>query len=92
MDDVKIPGEPLPVSPTMRTLTIVASGLTAASLTVNLLLQVADFMRKRPMEPDQRDRAQAAALTLRVLRQMPGLIKQVRLFIDQVRPSTSERI
>jgi hypothetical protein len=88
MDDVKIPGEPVPATPFMRTLTIVASGLTAASLSVNLLLQIADFMRKRPVQPDQRDKTQAAALTLRVLRQMPGLIKQVRLFVSQIRTAS----
>jgi hypothetical protein len=89
MDSVKIPGEPVPTgSPLFRTLTIVASGLTAASLIVNLILQIADFMRKRPIQPDQRDKAQAAALTLRVLRLMPGLVKQVRLFVSQVRAAS----
>jgi hypothetical protein len=89
MDSVKIPGEPVPTgSPLIRTLTIVASGLTAASLIVNLILQIADFMRKRPIQPDQRDKAQAAALTLRVLRLMPGLVKQVRLFVSQVRAAS----
>jgi hypothetical protein len=89
MDDVKIPGEPVPTgSPLLRTLTIVASGLTAASLIVNLILQIAHFLRKRPMQPDQRDKIQAAALTLRVLRQMPGLVKQVRLFVSQLRAAS----
>ncbi len=89
MKDVKIPGEPVPTgSPLIRTLTIVASGLTAASLIVNLILQIANFMKKRPIEPDQRDKAQAAALTLRVLRLMPGLVKQVRLFASQVRAAS----
>ena len=89
MDDVKIPGEPVPTgSPLIRTLTIVASGLTAASLIVNLILQIAIFMSKRPIQPDQRDKAQAAALTLRVLRLMPGLVKQVRLFASQVRAAS----
>ncbi len=88
MDDVKIPGEPIPASPLMRRLTIVASGLTAASLIVNLFLQLADFMRKRPMQPDQRDKTQAATLTLSVLRQMPGLIRQVRLFVNQIRSAS----
>ena len=89
MDDVKIPGEPVPTgSPLIRTLTIAASGLTAASLIVNLILQLAYFFRKRPMQPDQRDKAQAAALTLRVLRQMPGLVKQVRLFVSQLRAAS----
>lgn len=89
MDDVKIPGEPVPTgSPMIRTLTIVASGLTAASLIVNLILQLAYFFKKRPMQPDQRDKVQAAALTLRVLRQMPGLVKQVRLFVSQLRAAS----
>jgi hypothetical protein len=89
VDDVKIPGEPLPTgSPLIRTLTIVASGLTAASLIVNLILQIVNFLKKRPMQPDQRDKTQAAALTLRVLRQMPGLVKQVRLFVNQVRAAS----
>jgi hypothetical protein len=89
MDDVKIPGEPVPTgSPILRTLTIVASGLTAASLIVNLTLQIAHFLKKRPMQPDQRDKTQAAALTLRVLRQMPGLVKQVRLFVSQLRAAS----
>lgn len=89
MDDVKIPREPEPTgSPLVRTLTIVASGLTAASLIMNLILQIAHFMKKRPMQPDQRDKAQAAALTLRVLRQMPGLVKQVRLFVNQMRAAS----
>lgn len=89
MDDVKIPGEPVPTgSPLIRTLTIVASGLTAASLIVNLILQIATFMSKRPIQPDQRDKAQAAALTLRVLRLMPGIVKQVRLFASQVRAAS----
>ncbi len=89
MDDVKIPKEPEPTgSPLIRTLTIVASGLTAASLVVNLILQIATFMSKRPMQPDQRDRAQAAALTLKVLRLTPGLVKQVRLFANQLRAAS----
>jgi hypothetical protein len=89
MDDLKIPGEPIPTgSPLIRTLTMVASGLTAASLIVNLILQIASFLKKRPIQPDQRDKAQAAALTLRVLRQMPGLVKQVRLFANQVRAAS----
>lgn len=86
MDDVKIPGEPRPTqSPLIRNLTIAASALTAASLAVNLMLQVAHFLKKRPMEPDQRDRVEAATLTLTVLRHMPGLIKQVRLLAAQLR-------
>jgi hypothetical protein len=89
MKDVKIPGEPVPTgSPLVRSLTVVASGLTAASLIVNLILQIAHFLQKRPIQPDQRDKAQAAALTLRVLRQMPGLVKQVRLFASQLRAAS----
>jgi hypothetical protein len=89
MDDVKIPGEPVPTGSTLvRTLTVVASGLTAASLIVNLILQIVHFMKKRPIQPDQRDKAQAAALTLGVLRQMPGLVKQVRLFVSQLRAAS----
>jgi hypothetical protein len=89
MDDVKIPGEPVPTgSPMVRTLTILASGLTAASLIVNLILQIVHFMKKRPIQPNQRDKVQAAALTLRVLRQMPGLVKQVRLFVSQIRAAS----
>jgi hypothetical protein len=86
MDDVTIPGEPKPIeSPLIRNLTIAASALTAAGLAVNLMLQVAHFLKKRPMEPDQRDRLEAASLTLTVLRHMPGLIKQIRLLADQLR-------
>lgn len=86
MDDVQIKGEPKPVdSPLIRKLTLVASALTAASIAVNLILQIAHFARKRPVGPDQRDRIQGAALTLTVLKQLPGLVKQVRLFMSQVR-------
>ncbi|PZS00362.1 MAG: hypothetical protein DLM70_13805 [Chloroflexi bacterium] len=74
-------------SPLLRNLTIVASGLTAASVAVNLILQVAHFAKKRPVGPDQRDRIEAAGLTLAVLRQLPSLIKQVRLLINQVKAS-----
>jgi hypothetical protein len=89
MDDVKIPGEPvLNGSPFIRNLTILASGLTAASLFVNLILQIVVFFKKRPIQPDQRDKVQAAALTLRVLRLMPGLVKQVRLFVSQLRAAS----
>ena len=64
MGDISIPREPRPTSsPLIHNLTIVASGLTAASIAVNLMLQVAHFLRKRPMEPDQRDRVEAAGLT-----------------------------
>lgn len=87
--DVKIPGEPQPSgSPLIRNLTIFASGLTAASILVNLILQIANFIRKRPVQPDQRDRIQAASLTMTVLRQLPGLIKQVRLLVSQLRQAT----
>ncbi|MBV9280497.1 MAG: hypothetical protein JOZ41_10485 [Chloroflexi bacterium] len=86
MEDVKIPGEPAPTpAPWIRRLTVLASGLTAASIAVNLILQVAHFMKKRPMEPDQRDRIAAAGLGLTILRNMPGLIKQTRLFVSQLR-------
>lgn len=86
MDDVTIPGEPRPAdSSLIRTLTIAASGLTVASIAVNLILQIAHFARKRPVQPDQRDKIQAATLTLSVLKQMPGLIKQARLLVDQIK-------
>ena len=88
MQDIKIPGEPVPAdTPMLRSLTLVASGLTVASIAVSLILQVAHFARKRPMQPDQRDRLGTAGLTLTVLRQMPGLIKQTRLLISQIRAS-----
>jgi hypothetical protein len=84
-EDITIPGEPAPTaSPLIRNLTIVASALTAASIAVNLILQVAHFLKKRPVQPDQRDKIQAATLTLTILRRLPGLIKQVRLLIGQV--------
>jgi hypothetical protein len=86
LDDVTIPGEPKPVdSGFIHALTITASALTAASIAVNLILQIAHFARKRPVEPDQRDRIQAAGLTLSVLRQVPGLVKQVRLLVNQIK-------
>lgn len=86
MGDVTIPGEPRPTgSPLIRNLTILASALTATSIAVNLILQVAHFLKKRPVQPDQRDKVQAAQLTLAVLRQLPGLIKQVRLLVSQLR-------
>jgi hypothetical protein len=89
MEDVKIPGEPRPTSSGLiRNLTILASALTAASVAVNLILQVAHFAKKRPMEPDQRDRIEAAGLTLSVLRTAPGLVKQVRLLLNQLRATT----
>jgi hypothetical protein len=84
--NVSVPGEPAPTaSPLIRNLTIVASALTAASIAINLMLQVAHFFKKRPMEPDQRDRLQAAGLTLTILRHLPALVKQVRLLIDQAK-------
>lgn len=86
MDDVTIPGEPRPAeSGAIRTLTILASGFTTASIVVSVILQIAHFRRKRPMQPDQRDRLDTAGLALSVLRQMPGVIKQVRLLVSQVR-------
>jgi hypothetical protein len=85
-DDITIPGEPRPTeSGLIRTLTLVASVLTVASIAVNVILQVAQFLRKRPVQPDQRDRVQAAGLTLSIAKQLPGLIKQVRLFVSEVR-------
>lgn len=86
MEDVKIPREPMPTgSPLIRNLTILASALTSASIAVNLILQVTHYLKKRPVEPDQRDRIQTAGLVLTVLRQLPGLIKQVRLLAGQIR-------
>ena len=86
MENVKIPGEPVPTgSGLIRTLTVVASALTAASIAVNLILQVAHFLKKRRVQPDQRDRLDAVGLTLTLLRSMPGLIKQVRLLASQIR-------
>jgi hypothetical protein len=84
--DVQVPGEPAPTaSPLIRNLTIAASALTAASIAINLMLQVAHFLKKRPMQPDQRDRLQAAGLTLTILRHLPALVKQVRLLVDQAK-------
>lgn len=86
MSDISIPREPKPTgSALIRTLTIVASGLTAASIAVNLILQIAHFAKKRPVEPDQRDKVQAAQLVITVLKMLPGLVKQVRLFAHQIR-------
>lgn len=86
MDNTTIPGEPRPTnSPLIRRLTALASALTAASIAVNLILQIAHFLKKRPIEPDQRDKVQAAGLALTVLKHMPGLIKQVRLLASQLR-------
>jgi hypothetical protein len=85
--DINVPAEPTPRpgDALIRTLTIVASALTAASIAVSLMLQIVHFLRKRPIEPDQRDKAQAAGLTLTILKHMPGLIKQVRLLVAQLR-------
>jgi hypothetical protein len=89
VQDVKIPGEPVPTgSRLIRTLTLVASALTAANIAVNLILQVAHFLKKRPLQPGQRDRLDAAGLTLTILRGLPGLIKQVRLLANQIRGTT----
>jgi hypothetical protein len=86
MADVTIPKEPQPTgSPLIRNLTIAASALTAGSIAVNLILQVAHYLSKRPMQPDQRDRIDTAQVALRVGRQLPGLIKQVRLLVSQLR-------
>jgi hypothetical protein len=86
MDDVTIPGEPKPNdSSLVRTLTMVASGLTAASVAVNLILQVVHHLNKEKVRPDQRDRIDTAALVLRVLKTTPPLIKQIRLFVAQIR-------
>lgn len=89
MGDINVPKEPQPQpgDALIRNLTIVASALTAASITVSLLLQIVHFLRKRPIEPDQRDKAQAAGLTLTILKHMPSLIKQVRLLANQIRAS-----
>ena len=85
-ESVTIPGELKPTTdPFIRKLTIAASALTAASIAVNLILQVAHFLNKRPLQPDQRDRVAAAGLTFTGLKNLPGLIKQVRLLADQVR-------
>lgn len=85
MDDVTIPGEPIPKTAFTRRLTLAASALTATSLFVNLLLQVASFLEKRPMEPDQRDRLDSAGLAINVLKRLPSLIKQVRLLVAQLK-------
>lgn len=86
MDDVTIPGEPKPNdSSLVRMLTIAASALTAASVAVNLTLQIVHHFKKRPTQPDQRDRIDTAALVLNVLKHTPPLVKQVRLFVDQIR-------
>jgi hypothetical protein len=85
-DDIAVPKEPKPTgTPLIRNLTIVASALTAASIAVNLILQIAHFREKRPMQPDQRDRVDTAKLTLTVLQHLPQLVRQVRLLLSQLR-------
>lgn len=86
MADIKIPREPRPTgSPLMRNLTMAASALTAASLAVNLVLQIVNFLQKRPVGPDQRDKVDAAKLTLTVMKHLPPLVRQVRLLMSQLR-------
>lgn len=86
LSDVTIPGEPQPTtSPVIRTLTVTASAITAASILINLILQIAHYLKKRPVQRDQRDRLDTAGLTLSVLKQLPGLVKQVRLFVSQLK-------
>lgn len=85
-DDVTVPGEPQPAANGLeRTLILVASALTVGSIAANLILQIVHFLKKRPVEPDQRDKLQAAGLALTVLKTMPGLIKQARLLVSQLR-------
>jgi hypothetical protein len=85
MPDITIPEEPRPTGePLIRALTISASGLAAATIAVNLILQIAHYMKKRPMEPDQRDRLATVGLSITVLRNLPPLIRQARLFADQL--------
>ncbi len=86
MEDVKIPGEPRPTGEQLiRNLTILASALTAASLAVNLILQVVHHFRKPPVQPEQREKVDTAKLSLTVLKHLPALIKQVRLLIRSTR-------
>jgi hypothetical protein len=86
MSDIEIPSEPRPTgNPLIRNLTIAASALTAASLAVNLILQIVHFLQKRPVQPDQRDRVDAAKLTLTVLKHLPPLVRQIRLLMSQLR-------
>lgn len=88
VSDIKVPREPAPTgSGLIRNLTILASALTAASIAVNLILQIAHFLKKRPVGPDQRDSADAAKLTITVMKHLPGLVKQVRLLASQIRAS-----
>ena len=65
----------------VRALTILASGLTLASVAVNLILQIVLFSKKKPVDAGQRDRVEAAGLALSVARQLPGLIRQVRVLV-----------
>jgi hypothetical protein len=86
MEDVNIPRGPQPTgSGLVRILTLVASALAAISIGLNIIMQLASHFEKRPVEPDQRTNFQTGQMTLRVLRQMPGLIRQVRLFLDQLK-------
>jgi len=87
MDEISTPREPKPAedSTLVRRLTLVASALTAASIVVNLILQIARFLNKRPVEPDQRDKVQTAGLVLRVLRDLRPLIHQIRLLSHQIK-------
>jgi hypothetical protein len=86
LEDVKIPGEPTPNgSGPIRVLTIIASALTTASIIVNVILQIAHFMKKRPVEPDQRDRLDTAGLVLSVMRQVPSIVRQSRLLAALLR-------
>ncbi len=87
--NVNIPGQPDPTGSTLiRTLTIVTSALTATSVAMNLALQIAHHFEKRPVGPDQRDRVATAGLAILVLRQLPGLIKHVRLLADQLKKAS----
>lgn len=88
MKDTTIPAEPAPTgSPLIRNLTVIASALTAASVAVNLILQIAHFLKKRPVGRDQRDRVDTAQLALTILRTLPPLVRQVRLLVSQLRAS-----
>lgn len=85
MSNISIPREPVPTgSVLIRNLTIVASALTASSIAVNLILQIAHFLKKRPVQPDQRDSLDAAKLTLTVMKHLPSLIRQTRLLANQI--------
>jgi hypothetical protein len=72
----------------IRKMRILAGALSAASIAVNLILQVASHFQKRPVEKDQRDRVSAATLVLKVGRQLPILIKQVRSLAGDLKPKT----